>query len=178
MTDGLGAARNVGSTDGDESRTGQALADMLEQLRAIPDRGQEANFTRQNVIEVLKIIEKAVSEGLDTEIGRLDDGTTIYAKHHISELISGLAKAFGDLVFGKTDELFKPNPHGANRMLSWRQRERDRVLIQTLQIYRRSKGKKNQKKAAADLAKALKAEGYQRNGKILTGQQIVRLKSH
>jgi hypothetical protein len=176
MSDGLGAAGDEFFNNRLDSRTRQIFADMLDSLRAIPDRGKDEKLVRNDAIDVLTIIESAIGKALEYEIEGNDDDLAVYAEHHVPTLIKRLLGALTDLGSGKTDPVFIANKHGANASLSSRQREKDKVLLEAFRIYQAAKGRGRRKTVIAlEMARNLNAGGYKRREKKITWKRLIRL---
>ena len=155
-------------------RHGSALDTMLDALREAADGEERADFNRANVIGILKVLAEHLGPLLEQPLVQ-DQHCEAVIRHTAVDQLLALISALGDLDTGLTDAIFEPYKHGANATLPWDVRESDAALIEALKVYQ-SKYELSQIAAAQKLAKDLTASGFRRKGKVLTGENLQRLK--
>ena len=146
---------------------------LVGALGEIVEPGSRADFSRENIIALLKVLTEYLSKDLKIPLERWDDGTQLYEEHPILTQLRHLASALGDLDKGLTDPLLKPYSHGSNAARPWRIRDADRELSALLQVMRIVEGRKYLRSTAMELARQLKRGGRVRKGKALNWQQIL-----
>lgn len=151
------------------------LEGLLAALRDIVDEPGGGEFTRKNMIRLLRTLEEQLREVLYVPLGELDDGTEIIGEHQVITHFSWLVRALEDLDNGLTDEILKPNRPRASARLPWRIRSDDETLVEALMIFQNAKGFHSRKAAAEALAKKLKKGGYRRKGEPLSAKQLINL---
>ncbi len=151
-----------------------AMEAMLCALQEVAEGEERADFNRANVIGILKVLAEHLDPLLEEPLVQDEHGEAVI-RHTVVEQLLALASALDDLDTGLTDPIFDPYEHGANATLSWDVRESDAAIIEALRIYQ-NRYKLMQIAAAAKLAKDLAANGFQRRGKTLSGENLQRLK--
>lgn len=152
-------------------------AALLDELRSSSYTPSGSDFNRANLIRSLDIIARHLGDALATSAGKSDDGFMLLYSHPVAEHIHMLSEALADVEHGVTDPILKAPDKRRGAKLHARQRERDRILLQGLQIFQRQHNLKTRTEAAHKFAKALKKGGYTRRGKALSAAQLIRLAS-
>lgn len=151
-----------------------ALDAMLDALREAAVGAERADFNRANAIGILEVLVQHLGPLLEEPLVQ-DEAHEVVVEHTAVYQLRALAAALRDLDIGLTTQIFDAYEHGANATLPWHVRESDAALIEALKVYQ-SKYELSQIAAAQKLAKDLTASGFRRKGKVLTGENLQRLK--
>ena len=150
--------------------------ELLDELRRAAEKPGGSEFTRPNVLQTLRIIARHLEDALLVDVSEIEPGVWMSYTHVAPEHLHLLAEAISDLDRGIVCDMLRLGSIkklGAARAADLR--DRDRVLCETLLIYKAHHGITHLNKAARRLAKELGKNGYRRKGALLTGLSLLRI---
>jgi hypothetical protein len=115
---------------------------------------------------------------MSIHLGTFETDEYVVTDHPAIALLCEFRDNFADLDSGKTHAIFKPAPHGATAALTRKQREKDRIWLETVEIIKRSYGFPTRSAAERLLAAKLRKAGETRRGKPVSARTLKNLYDH